>query len=284
LFNKRSGQITEFTVGDSIDLFISPSQLHFWRAPNDNDLGNQMPNRTQVWKNAGQRMTTISFKSSLINNVVYIDIVSKDSLSKTTVISNYNVFGNGAVLVKQNMELEDNSLPEIPRFGMKFSLPKDYNDLTWYGRGPHESYWDRKTSAAIGYYSGSVWEQTFQYVRPQETGNKTDVFWMTLSNGQNGLMAIGLPHFDGSVHQYPYSDLDYYPGVRRHGKIDLIPKDQVDWLIDYKQMGVGGDNSWGAKPLDKYTLYPQDYKFSFMLIPYTVGMDIDEISKLRFFD
>ena len=284
LFNKKSGQITESTVGDSIDLFISPSQLHFWRAPNDNDLGNQMPNRTQVWKNAGQRMTTISFKSSLINNVVHIDIVSKDSLSKTTVISNYNVFGNGAVLVKQNMELEDNSLPEIPRFGMKFSLPKDYNDLTWYGRGPHESYWDRKTSAAIGYYSGSVWEQTFQYVRPQETGNKTDVFWMTLSNGQNGLMAIGLPHFDGSVHQYPYSDLDYYPGVRRHGKIDLIPKDQVDWLIDYKQMGVGGDNSWGAKPLDKYTLYPQDYKFSFMLIPYTVGMDIDEISKLRFFD
>ena len=284
LFNKISGQISEFTVGDSIDLFISPSQLHFWRAPNDNDLGNQMPNRTQVWKNAGQRMTTISFKSSLINNVAYIDIVSKDSLSKTTVISNYNVFGNGAVLVKQNIELEDNSLPEIPRFGMKFSLPKDYNDLTWYGRGPHESYWDRKTSAAIGYYSGSVWGQTFKYVRPQETGNKTDVFWMTLSNGQNGLMAIGLPHFDGSVHQYPYSDLDYYPGVRRHGKIDLIPKDQVDWLIDYKQMGVGGDNSWGAKPLDKYTLYPQDYEFSFMLIPYTVGMDIDELSKLRFFD
>ena len=90
--------------------------------------------------------------------------------------------------LKKNMELEDNSLPEIPRFGMKFSLPKDYNDLTWYGRGPHESYWDRKTSAAIGYYSGSVWEQTFQYVRPQETGNKTDVFWMTLSNGQNGLI------------------------------------------------------------------------------------------------
>ena len=130
LFNKISGQISEFTVGDSIDFFISPSQLHFWRAPNDNDLGNQMPNRTQVWKNAGQRMTTISFKSSLINNVAYIDIVSKDSLSKTTLISNYNVFGSGAVLVKQNIELEDNSLPEIPRFGMKFSLPKDYNDLT----------------------------------------------------------------------------------------------------------------------------------------------------------
>ncbi len=107
---------------------------------------------------------------------------------------------------------------------------------------------------------------------------------MALSNGQNGLMAVGLPNFDGSVHQYPYSDLDYYPGVRRHGKIDLTPKDQVDWLIDYKQMGVGGDNSWGAKPLDKYTLYPDDYEYSFMLVPYTIGMDIDKLSKLRFFD
>ncbi|GIS56724.1 MAG: hypothetical protein CM1200mP1_06620 [Candidatus Neomarinimicrobiota bacterium] len=94
---------------------------------------------------------------------------------------------------------------------MKFSLPKDYNDLTWYGRGPHESYWDRKTSAAIGYYSGSVWGQTFKYVRPQETGNKTDVFWMTFQMAK-GINGDWLPLFDGSVHQYPYSDLDYYPG------------------------------------------------------------------------
>ena len=116
LFNKMSGQITEFSLGDSINLFMSPSQLHFWRAPNDNDLGNQMPKRTEVWKNAGKRMKAISFKSSLIDNVAYIDIISTDSLSKTIVMSNYNVYGNGAVQVKQNIESEDASLSEIPRF------------------------------------------------------------------------------------------------------------------------------------------------------------------------
>ena len=107
---------------------------------------------------------------------------------------------------------------------------------------------------------------------------------MPISNDKNGLIAIGLPQFDGSVHHYPYSDLDYYPGTRRHGTIDLSQKDQVDWLIDYKQMGVGGDNSWGAKPHEKYTLYPKNYEFSFMLSPYISADDIEKLSKLRFND
>jgi len=152
--------------------------------------------------------------------------------------------------------------------------------LDWFGRGPHESYWDRKTSAPIHRYEGSVWDQTYTYVRPQETGNKTDVRWMALSNGKIGLMAIGAPTFDGSVHQYPYEDLDHVRHGQKHGKLDIKPKDQVDWLIDYKQMGVGGDNSWGARPHKQYTLDPRPYHYSFILVPFDAKDDLTRLSKL----
>jgi beta-galactosidase len=104
---------------------------------------------------------------------------------------------------------------------------------------------------------------------------------MALSNGKVGLMAKGLPTFDGSVHQYPYSDLDHVPKSQKHGKLDIKPKDHVDWLIDYKQMGVGGDNSWGAKPHNHYLLNSDKYEYSFMFIPFEGGEDLNKLSKLK---
>ena len=277
-FNRESGQISEYVVnGES--MLTTPAEAHFWRAPNDNDLGNGMPGRTQIWKNAGTRMNTKVVYSALKNNTAEILMVGEDSLSSTTITSQYYVYGNGVIKVAQIINISDTTQSEIPRIGMRLSLPSSFNKVEWFGRGPHESYWDRKSSAAVGHYSGSVWEQSFAYVRPQETGNKTDVHWMALTNGKQGLMAKGIPTFDGSVHQYPYSDLDYIPASQRHGKIDLMEKNHTDWLIDYKQMGVGGDNSWGARPHDKYTLYPGEYSYSFMLIPFMEGDDLSTLSK-----
>jgi beta-galactosidase len=280
ILSRASGQISEYVVNGEA-LITKPAESHFWRAPNDNDLGNGMPVRTQIWKNAGARMKTNVVYSALKNNTAEVLMVSEDTLSGTTIKSQYYVFGNGAIKVEQTVVVADSTQSEIPRIGMKFSLPGDFKNVKWFGRGPHESYWDRKTSAAIGHYSGLVWEQSFPYVRPQETGNKTDVYWMAVSNGKIGMMAKGLPTFDASVHQYPYSDLDYVPKSQRHGKLDLNPKDHVDWLIDYKQMGVGGDDSWGAKPLKKYSLFPGKYNYSFMLIPFKDGEDLNEISKKK---
>jgi beta-galactosidase len=173
----------------------------------------------------------------------------------------------------------NDSLPEIPRVGIKMEFPGSFDEVAWYGRGPHESYVDRKTSAPIDVYTGSVWGQSFQYVRPQETGNKTDVRWMALTNNDVGLMIKGSPTFDGSVHQYPYDDLDYVPKGQKHGKLDLKPKDVVNWIIDMKQMGVGGDNSWGAKPHDKYMIFPGEYSFVYKMIPFTNGTDLITLSK-----
>ncbi|MBC8346425.1 MAG: DUF4981 domain-containing protein [Candidatus Marinimicrobia bacterium] len=279
LFSRESGQLNQYIV-DGVDLIKTPAEAHFWRAPTDNDLGNGMPARMAIWKNAGSNMNLNVLYGSLKNNTAEIIIINSDSLTSTTLTSTYYVYGNGAIKVNQKVEIADALQHGIPRFGMKFDMPSDFKKVKWFGRGPHESYWDRKTSAAVDQYSGSVWDQTYPYIRPQETGNKTDVRWMALSNGKVGLLAKGFPTFDGSVHQYPYSDLDYIPKSQRHGKLDIQPKDHVDWLIDYKQMGVGGDNSWGAKPHNQYLLNSHKYEYSFMFIPFKEGTGLNKLSKL----
>jgi len=277
IFNSATGQIKQY-IYNGIEIFINPIEANFWRAPNDNDLGNGMPKRTGLWKNVSDSLKTEVIRSEVKNGLAHIEV--KSSYLSINLNSVYKVYGNGIINIDNKYSIADTSLPEIPRIGIKMSLLGDFDELAWFGRGPHESYSDRKTSAAVGLYHGSVWEQTFQYVRPQETGNKTDVRWMALSNGKIGLMAKGAPTFDSSVHQYPYEDLDYVPKGQKHGKLDIQQKDQVDWLIDLKQMGVGGDNSWGARPHDKYTLSPGNYDYSFMLVPFEVGTDLTKLSKL----
>ena len=277
IFNSATGQIKQY-IYNGIEIFINPIEANFWRAPNDNDLGNGMPKRTGLWKNVSDSLKTEVIRSEVKNGLAHIEV--KSSYLSINLNSVYKVYGNGIINIDNKYSIADTSLPEIPRIGIKMSLSGDFDELAWFGRGPHESYSDRKTSAAVGLYHGSVWEQTFQYVRPQETGNKTDVRWMALSNGKIGLMVKGSPTFDGSVHQYPYEDLDYVPKGQKHGKLDIQQKDQVDWLIDLKQMGVGGDNSWGARPHDKYTLPPGNYDYSFMLVPFKVGTDLTKLSKL----
>ena len=280
LFNRATGQIKQY-IYNGIEIFINPIEANFWRAPNDNDLGNGMPKRTRLWKNVNDSLKTEVISSEVIDGFARVVFKSSYPSINLNLISVYQVYGNGIINIDNKYSMADTSLPEIPRIGIKMSLPGDFDEVTWFGRGPHESYIDRKTSAAVGLYHGSVWDQTFQYVRPQETGNKTDVRWMALSNGKIGLMVKGSPTFDGSVHQYPYEDLDYVPRGQKHGKLNLQQKDQVDWLIDLKQMGVGGDNSWGARPHDQYTLSPGNYDYSFMLITFEVGTDLTKLSKLK---
>ena len=255
-------------------------QPNFWRAPLDNDLGNGMPARSKVWQSAGRELDVLSCYVLSKNNTVDVLTTMIHDITGTLLETRYTVYGNGVVAVDHSIKKIDTSLPELPRFGMKMTLPGDFTSLEWFGRGPHESYWDRKTSAAVDRYSGTVFEQTFPYVRPQETGNKTDVYWMTLSNGKYGLMVKGQPTFDGSVHQYPYDDLDYVPNAQRHGKLDIVSKNQVDWLIDYRQMGVGGDNSWGARPHKQYTLAPEKYSYHFLLIPFLAEENIIKVAKI----
>ena len=279
--DREYGHLAQFQYMDS-NLFLSGIKPHFWRAPIDNDIGNKMPERLGIWKNIDENIELESCIAKKLKNAIEITSISRHVISKTVIESKYLFYGSGVIKFKQSIIEVDNNLPELPRFGVKMTLKDDFSNISWFGRGPHESYSDRKSSAKVDFYSGNVWGQTFRYIRPQETGNKTDVYWMALQNDKIGLMAKGSPVFDASAHQYPYSDLDNDPKDKKHGKLDIKPKDQVDWLIDNKQMGVGGDDSWGAKPHKKYTLKPEKYSLEIFLIPFKSGDDLREISKIDF--
>ncbi|MFH1852408.1 MAG: glycoside hydrolase family 2, partial [Candidatus Neomarinimicrobiota bacterium] len=175
------------------------------------------------------------------------------------------------VVIDNYFSPREESLPALPRFGMTMLLPPAYTRIAWYGRGPHESYWDRKTGAAIGLYGGLIDDQFFRYVRPQETGNKTDVRWLAVSqeNGY-GLLAVGLPELYAGAYPFRYSELDYVVGSQRHGS-ELKRGDVVTLNLDLKQLGIGGDNAWGARPHAKYTLYPREYSYSYRLRPFAPG-------------
>ncbi|MEE2876658.1 MAG: glycoside hydrolase family 2 TIM barrel-domain containing protein, partial [Candidatus Neomarinimicrobiota bacterium] len=275
-FDRTAGAISSFVYsGES--LLQKGLQSYFWRAPTDNDLGNGMQQRLAVWRDAGEEMTVRQVQDEMLNGRAVVTIHMKNEKGGFYTFTVYTISGDGSVAVDHRFNPGESELPELPRFGMMMTLAGDFNQLKWYGRGPHESYWDRKTSAAIGLYEGTVWEQTFSYVRPQETGNKTDVRWMSLTNGSVGLKITGAPTFDGSVHQYPYEDLNHVPHSQRHGALDIRPQDVVTWLVDYRQMGVGGDNSWGARTHPEYTLPAKEYKYSFTLQPFNEGVPLTSI-------
>ena len=154
-------------------------------------------------------------------------------------------------------------MPNIPRIGMQMKMPNEYANMKWYGRGPHENYWDRKTGAAVGIYSQKVTEPDHVYVRPQENGNRTDVRWMTLTDKKGrGIRVTGIPLL--SVSAWPYSMEDLSKAWHPY---EISERDFVTVNIDYKQMGVGGDNSWGAKTHPEYTLPAKQYEYEFMIEP-----------------
>jgi beta-galactosidase len=161
---------------------------------------------------------------------------------------------------------------------MQMAMPEEFNVMTWYGRGPQESYWDRKTGAAVGVYSGRVEEVIHDYVRPQENGNRTDVRWVALTNKDGaGLLAVGMPLLNVSAWPYTMWDLERARHVH-----ELPRRDSITVNLDYKQMGVGGDNSWGARTHPEYTLPAGPYSYSFRLRPYTPAMgDTTSIARLE---
>jgi hypothetical protein len=158
--------------------------------------------------------------------------------------------------------------PEIPRIGVRFTLPGKYENLSWFGRGPHENYCDRYTSAFVDYYESTVLEQYFPYIRPQENGYKTDTRWMKLTDDNgSGVLVDGMPQLSFSALHNPIEDFDQGTKENYKHTNDIVPKDQIYVTIDMKQMGVGGDNSWGAKPYPQYLISAGDYSFQFRMRP-----------------
>jgi len=284
-FSKDEATLKSYQV-DGKEMLLSGPVPNFWRAPTDNDFGNGLDKRSHVWRKAGEQKTVKSATVKQVGNEVVVNFNFDINNEKKQVIANYNssytVLGSGEVVVSNNFKMVKDSLPEIVRFGMNLVMPREFDQMSWLGRGPHESYQDRYTSALVGLYSGAVADQYFAYIRPQENGNKIDVRWMSISNKEGlGLEFIGVPLLSVSAHHQIMEDFES-PGrtdgrvkegekmVRRHIN-DVVPRDLTSINIDYKQMGVGGDDSWGAWTHDEYRLREKEYNYSFRICPLKPG-------------
>ncbi|TKG94918.1 DUF4981 domain-containing protein [Puteibacter caeruleilacunae] len=281
-FNNKQGVISSL-VKDGKELLNEQKGLepNFWRAPIDNDYGNGFDKRCKVWRKAGAERKVKQVKTAQVGkqqvNVVFTfsipDLEGKEIASyKTT----YKVNAGGNILVNNSMNITGKKLPELPRMGMNLQLAREFDNMKWYGRGPQETYWDRKTGARVGLYGGKVKDQYWAYVRPQENGNKTDVRWASFTNDKGiGILAIADNTLSVSAHHNIMEDFESpartdgrqvegVEVVNRHTN-DVKERALTSVNIDYKQMGVGGDTSWGAHTHDEYKLLGKKYSYSFII-------------------
>ncbi|WOH36600.1 glycoside hydrolase family 2 TIM barrel-domain containing protein [Thalassotalea fonticola] len=306
VINKSNGQIVSYQhQGKELLNDEQGPQLNFWRAPTDNDVGSKMMYKNINWKEATlqQSLTKLSHKKVGDNYQVTATYqLPGINTSATTV---YDIYANGQVSVKNTLAATKEK-SDLPRFGMRMQLAKQYSNLSYFGRGPWENYQDRKASAFVDLYHSTVAEQYVPYIRPQENGYKTDVRWLALTNeSSDGLLVvskdINAPIGFSALHT-PNEDFDItnsleYKGINRnqHHKyndkgelvgdlskhtVDIVEQDLVQLNIDQMNRGVGGNNSWGAKPEKAYLDYAnQTISYGFTLMPVTKA-NIDALLKL----
>lgn len=281
VFSTDKGQLTHLSYQGN-EVLREALQPNFWRAQTDNDVANGMMERCGIWLKAPDQMNLddLQVEKKGKNIQLKTRYTMQGQASVYTVI--YTVYPDGAIRVENCFETEEKNLPEMPRYGMRMILKGEYDQMTWLGRGPHENYWDRKSSADIDLYEASVWEQFHPYVRPQETANKSDVRWCALLNSAgNGIFVVGEQPLGVSAWNFPLKDiLHVSPNIeRKHG--GSIRKQDMVWLnIDLQQMGIGGDNSWGAQTHPEYTVTPDNKQYAFTIVPVKPGEDLVKKSKI----
>lgn len=282
-FSKKNGEITSYQINNK-EYLLEGLRPNFWRPLVDNDVPNGLQKRSGTWKNAGNNLKLRSFmvEPSSGNEPVKItvDYHMEEQESECSII--YIVYSDGVVKTSFSFRPGNKPLSEMPRFGMRMILKGEFDRMTWLGRGPHESYWDRKTSADIDLYKATVWEQYHPYVRAQETANKTDVRWTALQNtsGEGLLIKASSEPLSVSAWNFTIDDIGYIPSTVKRVHGGSIEKKDIVWLnIDNKQMGVGGDNTWGAQTHPEYTITPVNHQYEFYLIPVDSTTNLPEIAK-----
>jgi beta-galactosidase/beta-glucuronidase len=268
-FDPKTGTMTSWNFGGK-DIIVGGPQFTFWRAPTDNDLTVRRQTGTGYdWIAAGlDRLAckVLAFDCRQVSpQAVIVNVRSRFAAPDTgrglDCCASYTIYGSGDIVVSNDV-VPDGDLPRLPRVGMELTVPTEFQRFTWYGRGPHENYVDRKESAFVGLYTGSVEEQYEPYIYPQENGNKTDVRWVAIhSKGGRGLLATGSVPLEVSAHYFTTQDLT----VARH-TCDLKKRDFITLHLDYKQTGLGGA-SCGPDTLPQYQLKPERVRFNLRLRP-----------------
>ena len=267
LFNTKSGNIVRYVAGDK-DVMSQLPEPWFWRAPTDNDYGASLQRHFQVWKNPEMKLKSVESKANQVVSVFEMPGV------KATLTMTYTLTANGEVIVSQKMDADENTkVSDMFRYGMQLQMPKQYDMVKYHGRGPIETYADRKDSEFIGTYQGKVSEQYFSYIRPQESGNHTDIRWFSVYSQQTGkgLKFCSVAPMECSALNNLVEDLDDgWSKDKTWGRHsgDLIERPLTQVHIQQHQQGLACVNSWGAWPLPQYRIQYKDREFVFVITPF----------------
>lgn len=269
LFDKKSGWLSGYDL-QGVAIIKEALEPHFWRTATDNDIGNSQQIRCAVWQDPLKTAVLDSITVKQLDKQ-HIEVSTFHYLPdiKANYQAKYKVAANGSVQVNIEMLASAGDFPEMPRFGMRVILHKAFDRVKWFGRGPFDNYEDRKSAASIDLYQMPADSLFHPYARAQESGYRTDVWWISLTNKQGlGLMAEGSPVISTGVLHFDMHKLEFNKDApeNNHGG-SMMNDDLVWWNIDYRQMGVGGDNSWGAKPHAAYLLPYRNYQYTFTLRP-----------------
>ena len=269
--NRTTGLISEYTYqGKSFLGEGGTLKPNFWRAPTDNDMGAGMQKKFKVWKNPKLELSGITVEKNKKANTYTIcaNYNMPEVMGKLELI--YQIMPNtGAVKVTENfIATEGEKVSDLFRFGMLMQLPYEMDKSQYYGRGPIENYSDREDCMKIGIYSENADNQYFPYIRPQESGTKGDIRWWKQTDAAGfGFMVKNCKPFYASALHFDTDELDDGDEKEQRHSFNLKKSKYTNLFLDGEHMGVGGENSWGAWPLEKYRIHYGDKTFSFAIIP-----------------
>ena len=267
---KLTGMIDYLDVdGEPMLKFRESMTPEFWRAPTDNDYGASLQKEMRVWKNP--QTTLKSFDKSESQDSVVLTAIFDMPEVKAQLELRYRINSEGEVAVTEKMTTDKEAkVADLFRYGMQLQMPAAFSKLEYYGRGPEENYIDRHSSSFIGKYEADVKDEYYPYVRPQESGNHTDIRYFSIFNPTTGkgITFEGYAPMECSAIPYLVEDLD--AGIEKNHAWgqhsgDLVEKGLVQLHIQQRQYGLGCIDSWGSKPMDKYRMHYQDRNFSFVI-------------------
>ena len=271
--DRTTGLISEYAYnGKSMLGEGGTLKPNFWRAPTDNDMGANLQKKFKVWKNPQMNLKNIDVKKDKKANTVTI-VTSFDMPEVQGQMDiTYLVFANtGAVKVTEDFKATEGAkVSDMFRFGMLLQMPYSMEKSTYYGRGPIENYSDRKDCMRIAIYNDDADNQYFPYIRPQESGTKSDIRWWKQTDATGlGLQVKSCAPFYASALHFDTEELDDGDEKEQRHSFDLKKSKFTNLFLDAAHMGVGGENSWGAWPLEKYRVHYGNKTFNFVLIPQT---------------
>ena len=277
-FAKADGFMDKYMV-DGLDMIKEGAKLtpNFWRAPTDNDFGAGLQQKYAVWKNPEFKLTSLKSEMKDGLAVVSAEYEMPSVFAGTKLQLTYEINNRGAVKVNQKLVAEKGAkVANIFRFGMQMVMPKSFENISYYGRGPVENYIDRKWATELGVYNQTVTDQFYAYIRPQENGNKTDIrWWKLLNEAGSGLQFVAEVPFSASALHYTIESLDSGWEKKQEHSNEVEPADLTNFLIDKVQMGLGCVDSWGAIPREEYMLPYGDYEFTFIMQPISNSIVIE---------